>query len=265
LLRQWSTIQNYLIKEFAREWNFKHETSSPYWPQSNGMVERHIQTIKRMLKKVDDDGKDPNLALLEYRNTPIDVNISSPNDIMFNRKIRGLIPIRNVNDNSNKVDYKDIRHKLVNRQNEQKKYFDKKAHDSKEEIRVNDKVYVKKDMNKPLQPGRVVAQNDRPRSFKIKLENDNVIDRNTRHIYPYRGNDDSFNSNPVNKSVYLDDDLDVKVDTPEQDLRPIENNVSVRNEQNNVNANHNVQTPNVCTRSGRATRAPAYLKDYDCT
>ena len=38
-------FNNYLIKEFAKEWNFKHETSSPYWPQSNGMVERHIQTI----------------------------------------------------------------------------------------------------------------------------------------------------------------------------------------------------------------------------
>ena len=78
-----------------------------------------------MLKKVDDDGKDPNLALLEYRNTPIDVNISSPSDIMFNRKIRGLIPIRNVNDN--KIEYKDIKNKLVKRQNEQTKFFDKEA------------------------------------------------------------------------------------------------------------------------------------------
>ena len=72
-------------------------------------------------------------------------------------------------------------------------------------------------MNKTLQPGRVVAQNDRPRSFKIKLENDKVIERNTRHIYPYRGNEDSFNNIPVNKSVYIDDDLNEKENVPVQD------------------------------------------------
>ncbi|OXU17424.1 hypothetical protein TSAR_004864 [Trichomalopsis sarcophagae] len=41
-------------------------------------------------------------------------------------------------------------------------------------------------MNKPLQPGRVVGINDRPKSFKIKLENENVIERNKQHIYPYK-------------------------------------------------------------------------------
>ena len=58
--------------------------------QSNGMVERHIQTIKRMLKTVDQDGKDPNLALLEYGNTPIDRNLKS-NQLMFKRNVRGIV------------------------------------------------------------------------------------------------------------------------------------------------------------------------------
>ncbi len=45
-------FDNYLIREFAKNWNFKHETSSPYWPQSNGMVERYIGTVKIYLKKL---------------------------------------------------------------------------------------------------------------------------------------------------------------------------------------------------------------------
>lgn len=146
-------FDNYKIKQFAKDWNFKHETSSPYWPQSNGMVERHIQTIKRMLKKVHEDGKDPNLALLEYRNTPVDTNLKSPNELMFNRKIRGIVPIININ--KQKIDHNDIKNKLIDRQNEQKRYYDKKTHERKEEIGLNNNVYVRKDMNKPLQPGRV--------------------------------------------------------------------------------------------------------------
>lgn len=37
--------------KFATEWGFLTTTSSPKYPQSNGLAERHVQTIKRMLKK----------------------------------------------------------------------------------------------------------------------------------------------------------------------------------------------------------------------
>ena len=38
-------------KIFAKKWDFKHITSSPYYPKSNGQVERTIQTIKKELWK----------------------------------------------------------------------------------------------------------------------------------------------------------------------------------------------------------------------
>ena len=44
-------------------------TSSPRYPQSNGMSERAIQTIKNLLRKAFEDGNDPYIALVEYRNT----------------------------------------------------------------------------------------------------------------------------------------------------------------------------------------------------
>ena len=37
--------------KFAEEWDFKHDSSSPHFPQSNGLVERTIQTVKNTLKK----------------------------------------------------------------------------------------------------------------------------------------------------------------------------------------------------------------------
>lgn len=35
---------------FASSYEFRHVTSSPKFPQSNGQVERMVQTVKRMLK-----------------------------------------------------------------------------------------------------------------------------------------------------------------------------------------------------------------------
>ena len=78
--------------KFADEWGFKTTTSSLNFPQSNGQVERTIQTLKRSLKKADYEGKDPYLSLLEYRNTPVARLPYSPAQILMSRRLRSKIP-----------------------------------------------------------------------------------------------------------------------------------------------------------------------------
>ncbi len=53
-------------KEFAKEYDFNHTTSSPYHPQGNGRAEAAVKLVKHMIKKSDDF----QAALLNYRNTP---------------------------------------------------------------------------------------------------------------------------------------------------------------------------------------------------
>ncbi len=48
-----------LYARFAKEYGFKHTTSSPYHPQGNGEAERAIKMVKNLLKK----SGDPYLAI----------------------------------------------------------------------------------------------------------------------------------------------------------------------------------------------------------
>ena len=73
---QYSNTRNTFVishefKQFAKEWGFEHVSSCPEYPQSNFSAERAVQTAKKILKKASASNKDPLVALLKYRNSPI--------------------------------------------------------------------------------------------------------------------------------------------------------------------------------------------------
>ena len=69
------------FEKFAKTWGFKHTTSSPYYPRANGLAERYVQVVKDLLEKTKQDDKDPYLAMLEHRNTPME-NYKSPSELL---------------------------------------------------------------------------------------------------------------------------------------------------------------------------------------
>jgi len=74
--------------QFASTYQFKHVTSSPYFPQSNSEAERAVATIKSLLRK---EG-DPYLALLAYRSTPLEIGYS-PSQLLMSRTLRSSVPV----------------------------------------------------------------------------------------------------------------------------------------------------------------------------
>ena len=75
------------FKEFAKEWHFNLTTSSLHFPQSNGLAERNVQTVKNLFKKAKESGHDPEMALLEFRNTPVTGLNTSPAQLLMGRRL----------------------------------------------------------------------------------------------------------------------------------------------------------------------------------
>ncbi|RXN06058.1 Transposon Ty3-I Gag-Pol [Labeo rohita] len=83
---------SYEMQAFAALWDVKLTFSSPGYPQSNGLAERAIKTVKHALKKALQTGTDPHLVLLSLRNTPVTGLNESPAQMLMGRVLRSTIP-----------------------------------------------------------------------------------------------------------------------------------------------------------------------------
>lgn len=242
------------FKRFTQMWKFEHKTSSPIFAQSNGMVERHVGIFKLMLDKCVLDSKDPYLAVLEYRNTPISNTIPSPAEIMLGRKVRGLLPIKVTLEQL--IQNNRVKEQLLERQIKQKLNFDKTAKELKP-LDVEDNVFIAR-KGKHLIPAKVTKVGIRPRSYEIKTENGSVLERNRKHLL--RGSP-SVQFEPK-RSI----DLQVENTITECETSTLnQSDVSTTNQSFEANPVNPIvaanPTVNVRT-STRAKRAPLHLKDY---
>ena len=107
-----STPQRNLNHYFARLWQFKHTTTSPRHSPANGLGEKAKQ-----------DSHDLYLALLEYRNAPIN-DVDSPFQLLMNRQLQSIIPTSDVLLKPKVLDAHKVMEKLELKQRKKKNYFD---------------------------------------------------------------------------------------------------------------------------------------------
>ena len=81
------------FKEFAIQYRFEVEHSSPRYPQSNGFIEAMVKVVKNIILKAEESGSDPHLAMLIYRATPIRPGQLSPAQLLSQRKYQALLPV----------------------------------------------------------------------------------------------------------------------------------------------------------------------------
>ena len=77
-----------VFQAFSREYGFQHVTSSPNYPQANGVAERTVKNVKQMLKK----NADPYIALLTLHSMPLE-NGHTPSELLMGRKLRTTLPM----------------------------------------------------------------------------------------------------------------------------------------------------------------------------
>lgn len=162
------------FKRFAKEWDFKHTTSSPHFPQSIGFVERTIQTIKKLLLKAHHGGQDPYLALLVLNTTPGNDNIS-PTMRLFGHQPRSTLP---------SFHPVTTQHPRKERPSQVKANYNQHARTLPV---LNPRTVVRMRIpgeKKWDQIGKVIKKCAEPRSYIILNEKGNKVKRNRRHLLP---------------------------------------------------------------------------------
>ena len=165
-------------REFAQQWEFEHITSSPHYPQSNGFIERTIQTVKNTLKKCSESNSDKELALLSLRTTPISNTIPAPAELLYTRKLKSNLPVNIANRH---VDKDRIYEQLTQRQEKQKEYHDRTASDLPP-LYHGQPVYVQDKQTGRWDKGSITRKREEPRSYDISMPNGKTLRRNRKQL-----------------------------------------------------------------------------------
>ena len=118
---------------------------SPYYPRSNGKIERFHRYLKKNLKSAvaEDKSWEDSMSqiLMAYRSTPHLGSGETPVKLMVGREIRTKLP--EIDLESGNCKSKDNVHlKYKTYQARMKKYHDKKWHASEHKFKVGDKVFI---------------------------------------------------------------------------------------------------------------------------
>ncbi|XP_014677982.1 PREDICTED: uncharacterized protein LOC106817800 [Priapulus caudatus] len=159
---------------FADTYNFTHATSSPLYPQGNAEVERAVQTVKDLVKKA----KDPYLALLAYRATPL-FNGYSPAELLFGRRVRTNLPQHPTKLNPRWPDMDNLaKTELEYRKKTAETADRRRGARQLIELKEGDNVWVRdKDV-----AAKVMHKAETPRSYVVETQSGSSLRRNRRSL-----------------------------------------------------------------------------------
>ena len=162
------------------KWNIKHTTTSPRYPQSNGLIERQVRTVKGVIQKCAKTGNDMLIALHQHRCTPLDSNLSSPSEILFNRPIRNRLPGH----------HPTLMHQNQQQTNEQLQQridrmirdHDQRAGPELPALPAGQRVRIPNKETHHWSPGEIVAKCTEPRSYIVQTPNGTRVRRTRSHL-----------------------------------------------------------------------------------
>ena len=156
-----------------QEYRVNHITSSPHYPQSNGLAQRFVQTVKSLFYKAREEGADLYKALMIYQNTPLTSNMQSLIQILQNRTVRLQLPMSNGARRQFGLETEKLRIKTNNE--------NLPSHD----LHWGQDVMMQDPASKMWSPVVITRLCKEPRSYQVTTR-DNVTYRKTQaHLKPY--------------------------------------------------------------------------------
>ena len=157
---------------FANEYGFKHVTSSPKYPKANGEAERAVKTVKTLLQKA----KDPYLALLSYRTTPLSNGFSS-SQLLMSRRLRSNLPMSVEQRKPEVPNMQLLRKREVDQKRKKKVTYDKRHKvQHLPLLKAGDSVWI----SDKTTTGTVLRETY-PRSYLVSTPKE-ILRRNRNHI-----------------------------------------------------------------------------------
>ena len=164
------------MKQFAESYGFTHLTSSPHYPQANGLAERAVKTVKSLLE----NSPDSYMALLSYRATPLPWCGLSPAELLMGRRIRTDIPQLKKLFVLNWPHVKNFKGLDAKFKAEQKRHYDDR-HRVRPLPMLPDGLPVWVDNQGTQVPGEIMQQANAPRSYLVETPT-GQLRRNRSHI-----------------------------------------------------------------------------------
>ena len=207
-----------------------------------------------MLQNANKEKKDPYIALMEYRNTPV-LGKYSPNEVLMSRLTRTKIPV-NPDVLKPKV-VSNTESLLRQREKDQERYYSKGSR-TLPESKEGQAVLIRSDSKLPWMKGSIENKVDK-RSYEVKTKN-GTVRRNRRHISS--GGEEQVSHLIDEEKVPTQDE---RVPTPdEQSLIDVSSQGLSEGIFKQVIAETSpTRIPSPVRRGSRQVRPPSWLKDYD--
>ena len=222
----------YTSKKFQllmQSMSVSHLTSSPLYPQSNGLAEKFVGIIKNLFHKAKEEGLSPYTALMVYRNIPLNGTLQSPMQILQGRQAHTDLPLSYAAKVQMGINHAPVPTAVI--LCVRVKLLSSPTYD----IPVSQNLMYREPNDKRWYPATVIQQLPEKRSYLIRTNNNVVYRKMQVHLKPYtpekkvqlpelhkKDNEQSIDNNQyVNNEQSIDNNQSIKIkQKPKHNIKP---------------------------------------------
>ena len=144
------------------EYSVNHITSSPHYPQLNGLAEKYVQIMKNLFYKAKEGGTDLYKSLMIYRNTPLSHKLQFPMQILQLQTARTQLPMSSAARIQQGLDSEKLR------------VSNKNQHLPTHDFHIGPSVMYLNPVNKRWYLATITSLCQEPQNYKIKADDGTI-------------------------------------------------------------------------------------------